>query len=290
MRKTLIGVGTLLVAILLVLGACTPAEFEVISLVSEPSEVVAGETVSVTAVVKNTGGSEGTYVVMLTLDGVTIETKEVAITPGSSKTVTFSMVKDAPGTYEIGVGELSSTFTVKERLSDPKDDLFNIAGESWADFGAYIDITESELSLSNGFYLAKIKLSSPPPTKTDDPSIMIEWDILIDSDCNMGTGDTWPILLNDIGADYLLRLTLVDSTYTGQVINLMTNDWGSIEYEIDGNVVELRFSSETIGEPANFNYVVAVRKYGEWGAPQALQVADKAPNEGHYVFPNHHFP
>lgn len=124
MRKTQIIVGVLLVAILLVLGACAPAEFEVISLVSEPSEVVAGETVSVTAVVKNTGGSEGTYVVMLTLDGVTIETKEVAITPGSSKTVTFSMVKDAPGTYEIGVAGLSLSLVVKPAPTLPEADFF----------------------------------------------------------------------------------------------------------------------------------------------------------------------
>jgi hypothetical protein len=120
MRRTLIILGTLLVTTLLVLGACAPApapaEFEVISLVIKPTEAVAGETVSITAVVENIGGSEGTYALMLTVDGVTVETKEVAITPGSSKVVNFSLVKDASGTYEIGVGELSSSLTVKEKL------------------------------------------------------------------------------------------------------------------------------------------------------------------------------
>lgn len=90
-----------------------PAEFEVVSLDITPPEVELGETVNITAVVKNTGGSEGTYAVLLTLDGVTVEAKEVTITPGSSKVVTFSLVKDAPGTYEIGIGELSSTLMVK---------------------------------------------------------------------------------------------------------------------------------------------------------------------------------
>ena len=173
-------------------------------------------------------------------------------------------------------------------LSDPSSDLFNKAGISWTGFGAYVDITKSELSLSNGYYLAKIELNSPLPAKTDDPSIFIEWDILVDSDCDAGTGWNWPLICNDIGSDYLLRLELKNSQYKGSVLNIKTNKWGSIEYKIDANIVELRFSSETIGEPANFNFVVAVRKYGERGAPQALQVADKAPNEGHYVFPNHH--
>lgn len=123
---TLVGsICLILVLAALILPACaeeeapvtpTPAEFEVISLDITPPEVEAGETVSITVVVENIGGSEGTYAVMLTVDGATVETKEVAITPGSSKVVTFSLVEDAPGTYEIGIGELSSSLTVKEEL------------------------------------------------------------------------------------------------------------------------------------------------------------------------------
>lgn len=93
-----------------------PAEFKVTSLDIEPTEVVAGETVSITAVVGNTGGSEGTYAAVLTVDGATVETKEVTIAAGASKTVTFSLVKDDAGTYEIGVGELSVSLVVKEEL------------------------------------------------------------------------------------------------------------------------------------------------------------------------------
>jgi len=120
--------GILLIAMLLVLGACAPtpeptpapAKFEVISLDIKPVEAVAGETVSITAMVENTGGSEGTYAVMLTVDGVTVETKEVAITPGSSKVVTFSLVKDKVGTYTVAVGDLSSSLTVRPKLVAPE--------------------------------------------------------------------------------------------------------------------------------------------------------------------------
>ncbi len=94
----------------------SPAKFEVINLGINPVEALAGETANITAVVGNTGGSKGTYAVILTVDGVSVEIKEVAITPGSSKTVTFSLVKDTPGTYEISVGELTSSLTVKEKL------------------------------------------------------------------------------------------------------------------------------------------------------------------------------
>lgn len=91
-----------------------PAEFEIISMNIKPMEAVAGETVSITAVIENIGGSEGTYAAMLTMDGILIEAKEVAIAPGSSKIVTFSLVEEIPGTYEIAIGNLTSTLTVEE--------------------------------------------------------------------------------------------------------------------------------------------------------------------------------
>lgn len=114
----------LVLSMLITGGACakpapTPppsvAEFEVISLDIKPSEIMAGETVSITAEVKNTGDSEGIYTAVLSVDGATVETKEFALAPGALETVSFSLVKDTPGTYQIGIGELSSSLTVKEK-------------------------------------------------------------------------------------------------------------------------------------------------------------------------------
>jgi len=170
------------------------------------------------------------------------------------------------------------------KFPDPVGDLFDRYGNP-AKGEPYLDIVETELSSSNGCYLAKIKVGGPLPAKTSDPSIFIEWDVLIDSDCNSGTGWNWPLICNDIGPDYLLRLGLIDSQYRGLSLNLKTQTWRSVGYEIDGDTIILRFLPETIA--TNFNYTVAVRKYGEGGAPQALLVADKAPNKGHYISPDH---
>jgi len=109
----------LVLPMLIPLGACAkplPAAFEVTSLDITPPEVVAGETVNITAEVKNTGGSEGIYTVVLTIDGATVETKEVTLAAEVSKTVTFSLVKDTPGTYQVGIGGLTSSLTVKQKL------------------------------------------------------------------------------------------------------------------------------------------------------------------------------
>jgi hypothetical protein len=147
MRKTLITLSTLLITLSLILGACgpeaesppteptspteptppAPADFELISLDVEPAEVAIGETVSVMVLVENTGGSEGTYTAILTVDGVTIETKEATIVPGSSGAVNFSLVKDAAGTYEIGVGDLSADLTVNEELEPIPADTWTLS-------------------------------------------------------------------------------------------------------------------------------------------------------------------
>lgn len=102
--------------------APTPAEFEVMSLAVEPSEVVAGKIVSIIAEVKNVGGSEGSYSVVLTIDGAEVETKEVTLAPGATEAVTFRLGKYVPGAYQIGVGGLTSPLRVKEKpVPAPKE-------------------------------------------------------------------------------------------------------------------------------------------------------------------------
>lgn len=117
MRKSFWASVLLLVTVLLMPLACkAPAEFEVVSLDTTPPEVTAGDTVSVTAGVKNIGGSEGVYSAILAVNGVEVGTKEVTVGPGNTEVVSFSLVKDEAGTYQVAVGELSSSFTVKQKL------------------------------------------------------------------------------------------------------------------------------------------------------------------------------
>ena len=55
------------------MGACTeptPPKFEVISLNVTPTEVFLGETINITAEVKNTGERDGSYAAVLTVDGL----------------------------------------------------------------------------------------------------------------------------------------------------------------------------------------------------------------------------
>ena len=116
MRKSLWASVLLVAIVLTVSSACkAPAEFEVTSLDVAPPQVTVGDTVRVAAEVKNIGGSEGTYTAILTVDGVEIETKDVAVAPGATEAVTFSVVKEEAGSYQIAMDEMSSSLVVKEK-------------------------------------------------------------------------------------------------------------------------------------------------------------------------------
>ena len=92
--------------------SCKSANFEVSNLVIEPAQVLTGETVTVTVDVTNTGGAEGTYDVLLLVNGVNKLSKEITLAPETTGTVRFTLVQDSPGTYSIAVAELSDTLTV----------------------------------------------------------------------------------------------------------------------------------------------------------------------------------
>jgi hypothetical protein len=108
-------------------GTPGPAEFEVISLDVEPTEVTTGDTLTITAVVENTGGSEGTYNAVLTVDDDIVETKEVTLAAGETQMATFSLVVTEAGTYQLGVGELSAGLTVNEELEPAPTDTWTLS-------------------------------------------------------------------------------------------------------------------------------------------------------------------
>ena len=66
------------------------------------------------------------------MDGATVETKEVALAAGASKTVSFSLVKDKAGTYQVGIGGLTSSLKVKAKLVVKEVELKYDDGEARA--------------------------------------------------------------------------------------------------------------------------------------------------------------
>src|SRR4030043_1997026 len=79
----------------------TSADIKVTSLDVTPIVAEPGMPVSIEVKVMNTGGTEGSQTLGLTVTGVGEEVKDVTAAPGASKTGTFTLVKDSSGLYEI---------------------------------------------------------------------------------------------------------------------------------------------------------------------------------------------
>jgi hypothetical protein len=92
-----------------------PAAFTASALAISPAEVEIGETVTISASVANTGELEGTYGVILKIDGAVAAIKDVTLAGGSSQDVTFTISKDAAKTYEVRIDSMTGTFTVKPK-------------------------------------------------------------------------------------------------------------------------------------------------------------------------------
>jgi hypothetical protein len=95
-----------------ILGKAGPAAFSLSSLVISLDEVAPGEEVKISVSVANTGGKEGSYTVVLKINGITEAEKGVTVAAGDSQTVDFNVTKEEAGSYDVVVDGLSGSFTV----------------------------------------------------------------------------------------------------------------------------------------------------------------------------------
>jgi hypothetical protein len=103
----------LVLALLSIHTACaSPAQFVVSNLSISPGEVIIGAPATVTVDLENTGGTEGTYTVILRVDGVETETRKVTLAAGAEGIATFTITLETAGTYQIEVSGLAGTLKV----------------------------------------------------------------------------------------------------------------------------------------------------------------------------------
>jgi len=95
-----------------------PADFQISDLKVTPSEVEAGEEVTVSVRITNVGGQTGSYTLQLLINQTIEETKTVTLEEGASTTTEFKIVKQTPGKYNIEIGGLTGEFTVSASSSN----------------------------------------------------------------------------------------------------------------------------------------------------------------------------
>ena len=95
-----------------VIGRVAPAAFSLSDISVYPAEVQPGEMVTIAVSVANTGGTEGDYTVVLTVNGVKEAERSVTVAARDSEDVSFGISKEEAGSYSVVVDGLSSSFTV----------------------------------------------------------------------------------------------------------------------------------------------------------------------------------
>lgn len=93
-----------------------PAEFEVGPLTFEPTVVMVGDSVNVTATVKNVGDIAGMYTAILVTDDQQTDKKEITLTPAESSTLEFAIDKLTTGTHTISIGHSQISIDVLPKL------------------------------------------------------------------------------------------------------------------------------------------------------------------------------
>ena len=91
-----------------------PAVFNTSDLTVSPTSVLPGQTVTISAKVSNTGGSSGEYDVTVKINGVFEGTQKVTVNTGSSSSISFSVIKNTPGHYEVDVNGAIISFTIEQ--------------------------------------------------------------------------------------------------------------------------------------------------------------------------------
>jgi hypothetical protein len=99
-------------AVFLVTVPQNPASFTVSDILVTPAAVDLGEQVTINALVKNNGDVPGTYLVTLKIDDIAVQTQEISIAGGGSKTVSFSLTADSAGQHEVSIGSLRAAYDV----------------------------------------------------------------------------------------------------------------------------------------------------------------------------------
>lgn len=94
--------------------ALKPASLEVLSLNVSPALVLPGQKATAEAEVANAGEINGPVTAVLAVNGVATDSRVVTLEPGAAGKVSFTVVRDTPGSYDLSVGGCSAAFSVPE--------------------------------------------------------------------------------------------------------------------------------------------------------------------------------
>jgi hypothetical protein len=88
--------------------------------VTPPTPAI-GETVTISALVKNQGDGAGSYEVILIIDGKVVESKTVTLAANSETTVTFTYIPETAGIHVVEIDDLNTIFAVLKGAAEEEE-------------------------------------------------------------------------------------------------------------------------------------------------------------------------
>lgn len=92
------------------------ANVSISNLTVSPKTVILDNPVTVTVTMKNTSESFKSHQLTLTTSYGVSETRDIPLSPGETRLITFNLTKNTVGTYTVEIEGLKSSFTVQNRL------------------------------------------------------------------------------------------------------------------------------------------------------------------------------
>jgi oligopeptide transport system substrate-binding protein len=236
------------------LVAVKPAEFVADTLDISAEKILAGESVTLNAVIKNLGGVEGTYTAKFKLDGIEANSQTIIVGPESTQKISF-ITKPEAGTHTFEFNGISKTVTVLKPAS-LKITSLNTSPE--VIFPGQVVSLEAEVfndgSIKGG---ANITLFVNGK-EADSLTVSLE---------GQKSDNISFKLTTNVGGTYDIKVGEKSTTFHVVSTQIFNNEkyYYSIEYPEDWTVVDekketVRISKENIGDVLIFGSILPVEK------------------------------
>jgi len=97
---------------MVVISGCAKSLFKISNLIVSAIEVESGKSATISIDVNNIGETEGTYPVILKINGVQVDEQDITVGPGATRQVIFTVLKENTGSYVVDVNGLTATMQV----------------------------------------------------------------------------------------------------------------------------------------------------------------------------------
>ena len=150
-----------IISLLPILQSCAEATFELSNLTISPQEVETGRSAIISVDIANTGGAEGTYAVILKIDGAQSDEKNVTVQAEATTQATFNITIEKEGSYSIDINGLTAILNVVKPPKPAEFILSNLTitpNEVNSGASVTIKVTVTNIGELSGTYDVNLKI------------------------------------------------------------------------------------------------------------------------------------